>query len=121
MEFVFQDTVLHFFRLPHEGKAYAQVPHYGLLLSQNRFRILIAGDCEVASPALRDTLAGQAVNLAILDFPWLTLPQGRAFVREVIRPEHLLVYRKAAEWAVGKLPEVPDIRLLEAPFQSEII
>ena len=89
MEFVFQDTVLHFFRLPHEGKAYAQVPHYGLLLSQNRFRILIAGDCEVASPALRDTLAGQAVNLAILDFPWLTLPQGRAFVREVIRPEHL--------------------------------
>ena len=133
MEFVFQDTVLHFFRLPHEGKAYAQVPHYGLLLSQNRFRILIAGDCEVASPALRDTLAGQAVNLAILDFPWLTLPQGRAFVREVILPEHLLVYhlpfpeddcfgyRKAAEWAVGKLPEVPDIRLLEAPFPSEII
>ena len=62
MEFVFQDTVLHFFRLPHEGKAYAQVPRYGLLLSQNRFRILIAGDCEVASPALRDTLAGQSVN-----------------------------------------------------------
>ena len=109
------------------------LPEPSAPLPQNRFRILIAGDCEVASPALRDTLAGQAVNLAILDIPWLTLPQGRAFVREVIRPEHLLVYhlpfpeddcfgyRKAAEWAVVKLPEVPDIRLLEAPLQSEII
>lgn len=133
MKFVFRDTALHFFRLPHEGSIYADVPHYGMLLSQGRFHVLVAGDCEVASPVLRDILSGQSVDLAILDFPWLTLPRGRDFVREVIRPEHLLVYhlpfsgddcfgyRKAAEWAVEKLSEVPDIRLLETPFQSEII
>lgn len=129
----FQDIVLHFFQLPHEGAAYAGVPHYGLLLSHGHFRILVAGDCEVAAPALRDALSGQTVDLAIVDFPWLTLPRGRAFLREVIRPLHLLIchlpfpendcfgYRKAAEWAVGKLPEVSDIRLLQTPFQCEII
>lgn len=130
-QFVFQDTSFRFFRLPHEGKMYTEVPHYGVLLSQGGIRILIAGDCEVASPALKQMLAGQTVDLAILDFPWLALPRGRAFVREVLCPRHLLVchlpfpeddcygYRKAAQWAVGQLPEIPDIRLLEKPFQSE--
>ncbi len=129
----FQGIDLHFFRLPHEGAAYAQTAHYGLLLSQDRFRILITGDCQIAAPALEEALAGQPVDLAVMDFPWLTLPRGRDFLRRVIRPRCLLVchlpfqdddrfgYRRAAERALCRLPEVPDVRLLLTPFQSEII
>ena len=122
-----------FFRLPHAGTARAHISHYGLLAAQNNFHILIAGDCTIAAAELKEILTSRIIDLAILNFPWLTLPQGRAFLREVIRPRHLLIchlpfseddlfgYRKAAKRAIQELPECTDLRLLQAPFQSEII
>lgn len=123
----------HFFHLPHEGAQYASVPHYGLLLSNGRFQILIPGDCELASPILAQRLTDVSVDLAILDFPWITLRKGRDFIRQVIRPKHLLVhhlpfvqddsigYRRAAEKSAKLLPEIPDIRLLTEPLQIETL
>lgn len=124
------EVTLQFARLPHEGPQYADVPHYGCVLEHEGFRVLIAGDCAVAAPALESFLkeAGP-IDLALLDFPWVTLKKGRRFIREVIRPEHLLVYhlpfreddiyhyRPAAVKAAGLLVEVPDVRLLWEPLQ----
>lgn len=133
VSFQARGLTFRFFRLPHEGAQYASVPHYGLLLSDGDFQILVAGDCEVASPVLAERLHGSRVDLAILDFPWLTLRKGRAFIDRVIRPEHLLVYhlpfaedddwgyRTATRKAARLLPEVPDVRLLENALQVEVI
>lgn len=123
---------LRFLRLPHEGAAYAAVPHSGLLLSDGRFTILISGDCEVASPTLTRRLDNVPVDLAILDFPWLTLRKGRRYVQEVLRPRHLLLYHlpfpaddtngylEAARRAV-ELTDLPDVRLLSRPLQQELV
>lgn len=122
---------LRFRRLPHEGTQYADTPNYGCLLRYGDFRVLLTGDCAVASPALAELIGGEPVDLALLNFPWLTLPRGRAAISELVRPRHLLIghlpfdgddhwgYRRAARRSMEKLPSVPDIRLLLEPLQKE--
>ena len=122
---------LRFLRLLHE-EPYGDVPHYGLLITDGAVRLLIAGDCAVASPALTRHLEGRPVDLAILNFPWLTLGRGRRYVEEVLRPKHLLLchlpfpeddgngYLEGARRAAG-LSSLPDIRLLSRPLQRELI
>lgn len=121
---------LRFLRLPHEGGA--NIPHYGLLLSNNDDRILIAGDCETACPALANCLDGISIDLAVLNFPWVTLRRGVQFLEEILRPRHLLLchlpfpeddinnYLSAARRAAGAV-SLPDIRLLSRPLQKETI
>lgn len=128
---VLPELTLQFVRLPHEGAQFAGVAHYGCLLDHQGFRILIAGDCAVASPALREFLQETGpVDLALLDFPWITLSKGRRFIQECIRPRHLAVYhlpfaqddvyayRRAARKAAEQV-SVEDLRLLLEPLQRE--
>lgn len=122
---------IRFVRLPHEGAQYADVVHYGFLLEQDGFRVLLPGDCAVCEGALADFAARYGpVDCAVMAFPWLTLRRGRDFVARHIRPQYLLVdhlpfreddengWRAAAESAVP-LMDAPDIRLLTEPFQTE--
>ena len=125
------ELTLHFHRLPHESTQYIHVPHYGCLLEWQGYRVLLTGDCTVGCSALAELTGGKSVDLALLDFPWLTLPRGREAIADLIRPRHLLIghlpfpeddrwgYRLAAQRALGKLPAVADIRLLLEPFQTE--
>lgn len=122
-----------FKRLPHEGREYAHVPHYGCLLECGGFRVLIPGDCALAAPALQEFIGGSGIHLALVDFPWITLQRGRRFLEQVVHPEHLLVYhlpfpwddrwgyRRAAEKASSLLSAIPDVRLLLSPFQRETV
>lgn len=121
---------LRFARLPHAGTQYAHVANYGCILRSGDFRVLLTGDCDVASPALMDFVDGEPIDLAILNFPWLTLPRGRDAIT-ALHPRHLLIwhlpfqqddrwgYRRAAQRAVEKLSSVSDIRLLLEPLQEE--
>ena len=124
---------MDFMRLTHEGAQYREVPHYGCILEYDGFRVLIAGDCAVADPQLRDFIGNRPIDLALLNFPWVTLRKGRHFIEQAIRPEHLVVYhlpfshddrwgyRDAAVKGAGQLQGVPDVRLLLEPFQREIL
>ena len=127
------DLTLDFIRLPHEGPQYANTPHYGCILESRGFRILITGDCKLCAPELAEFLREDGpIDLAILDFPWLTLPRGRRFVQEHIRPKTLLVchlpfsgddlygYRTAALKSAPLLENV-DVRLLQEPLQQETL
>jgi L-ascorbate metabolism protein UlaG (beta-lactamase superfamily) len=117
--------------LPHEGAEYAGTPHYGYLVECGGFTVLHAGDCAVAAAELETWLAGRSPDLAVLDFPWLTLTRGRKFTEEVIRPKHLLLchlpfaaddidgYRAAAASAAGRESVIADVRCLTRPFQTE--
>lgn len=122
---------LDFIRLVHEGPRYADKPHYGCILESRGTRVLLTGDCRLCAPELREFLQEDGpVDLAILDFPWLTLPQGRNFIQAFIRPKTLLVchlpfqeddiygYRAAAVKSAPRLENV-DVRLLTEPLQQE--
>ena len=107
---------VEFFRLTHTGKERREYPNYGILLSvladsgrENRNSdriganfpdngaqatrsILLTGDAEVGCPELAEMLAGRPVDLTLLNFSWMALGRGRDFVREVIRPKHLVLF-----------------------------
>lgn len=122
---------LRFGRLPHDGKQYADVPHYGCIVSDGAFRVLLTGDCAVGAAELAGFAGDQPIDLALVNFPWLTLPRGRQLLETRIRPAHLLVchlpfagddrwgYRTAALRSLEKT-SLPDVRLLLEPLQREV-
>lgn len=130
VRFSIEDLTLRFLRLPHEGGM--DIRHYGLLLSNGSSHIFIAGDCETTGAALSPYLAGIPIDLAVLNFPWLTLRRGRRYLEEVLRPSHLLLchlpfpeddlngYQKAARRA-AEAAALPDVRLLTRPLQRELL
>lgn len=123
-------TEFLFLRLTHEGEEFTEVPHYGLLVDDGGYRILFTGDCEVASPELERQLQGLSVDLAVVDYPWVTLRKGRDYLQRVLRPrqiavchlpfaaDDLLGARQAALKAVPQLP-FAQVRLFLEPFQQE--
>lgn len=124
---------LDFIRLTHEGAQFADVANYGFLLSISDKNILITGDSMIAEPKIADWLSGRNVDLALLNFPWLTLRRGREFISDVIKPRHVMFYhipfaqddrcgfREACEKSLPLLDEKFSPRLLNEPFQTENI
>lgn len=127
------DLQMNFFKLTHEAPKYQEVPHYGCILESDGFRILITGDCAVADPKLATFIGDRQIDLALLNFPWVTLRKGRHFIEEILRPQNLLVYhlpfqrddrwgyREAARKGAAQVKGVPNVRVLLEPFQRESI
>ena len=127
-----EDVSLQFIPLPHEGAQYADVLHFGVLIRVGDKTILIPGDCETASPAMAQVIWEQEIDLAILNFPWVTLAKGRTFLTQVLQPTHILLchlpfaeddvggFRASAKRSAQLLPQM-DVRLLDQPLQTEII
>ena len=120
---------LRFVRLPHEGQQYADCVHYGILITAGDKTVLIPGDCATAAEELRNAIEGQRIDLALLNFPWLTLKRGQSFVDEVIAPSQIVLYhlpferddtcgyREAAKKATEKRQK-KDALLLCDPLQT---
>ena len=71
---------LQFLKLPHEGAQYAGVAHYGLIVRVSGCNILLTGDCALAEESLPDK-AGEKIDLAVVDFPWITRRNSREFLQ----------------------------------------
>lgn len=122
------DLQMTYIPLVHDGAQYAKTPHYGILLRWNEKHILIPGDCAVADEALVQAVAGKTVDLAILNFPWLTLRKGRMCLENVLQPKHSVFwhlpfaeddvnrYRSSAESAL--LQYCANANLLYNPLQT---
>ncbi len=83
--YYFPGITLEFLRLPHEGESFAQVLHYGCIATFTGpapCRVLFLGDAKPADPIIADWLNGRKIDLALLNFPWVTLPKGRKFIEE---------------------------------------
>lgn len=83
---------LRFIKLPHEGEQYRDCLHYGILITAGDKRILIPGDCRLTDAALANAISGLDIDVALLDFPWLTLNKSKAFVATHIRPKNVILY-----------------------------
>lgn len=121
------DLTLRFFRLPHDGEQYADCIHYGLTITVGGKTVLIPGDCKTAATELAQVISGESIDLALLNFPWLTLKRGQDFVNEYLKASHILLYhlpftqddtfgyRQAAQKAAQKLP---GTQMLWEPLQT---
>ncbi len=122
------DLCMRFFRLPHEGEQYRDVVHYGILISCAGKNILLPGDCQVASPELGELISSTRIDLALLNFPWITLSRGKRFLQEYLSGAQLAVYhlpfarddishyRAAVDRAVRSVPE-RNVWILQEPLQ----
>ena len=123
------DLILRFIRLPHDGQQYADCIHYGLLITVSGKTFLIPGDCATGALELQKAIEGIGIDLALLNFPWLTLKRGQSFVDEIIRPAQVIMYhlpfaqddtcgyRDAAQKAVQKRTS-NNVHLLCEPLQT---
>ncbi len=124
---------LVFRQLRHDGKEYVNLPNYGCLMNFDGFRVLILGDCVICNPVLAEWIEQAPIDLALLNFPWLTLKRGRAFIADVIRPRHVMFYhlpfagddiRGYRQMAAKSLPQLTapgDVRVLQQPLQTEAV
>ena len=83
-----EDVQIRFIPLIHAGDEYASFTHHGIVVSAHGKTVLVGGDCRVAEPSL----AGLEPDVAVLTFPWLTLPRGRDFINRQLRPKHTVFY-----------------------------
>ena len=130
-EFSLGEVTLRFLRLPHEGARYADTIHYGLLILSPQGNVLLSGDCAVGAPELLAAVAGIPVDVAILDFPWMTLGKGRTAL-ESLNPGQIILYhlpfpeddengflasaeKAALRWEKG------NVRILHTPLQTETL
>jgi len=132
-QFFWQGVRFRFFRLPHDGTGYENVVNYGMLISHGDFQVLVAGDAAVGCEALAEKLRGEKVDLAVLNFPWVTLRKGQRFIQEVIRPETIVVvhlpfakedkegFGEAAERAVSRFPAEEKVVILKEALQTVTI
>lgn len=137
--FFFNDMELRAFKIPHDGKKYSNCLHYGFLLSYKGKNILSTGDGELCSEViLREAEAlrvtGEDLDLAIVNFPWITLKNAREFLVEKIRPKNIAIchlpfeeqdrfgYGKATIKAVENMPEdINWVIMNKAMKQEELI
>ena len=87
-----EEVTLHLIRLPHDGEQYRDCIHYGLVITAGEKTILIPGDCKTAAEELAQAVQGLGIDLALLNFPWLTLKRGKVFVDQILMPANILLY-----------------------------
>ena len=125
-EVICGDLRLTYIPLTHEGAEYENLPHFGILIHWQGKHILIPGDCRVADTGLLQTVDGLTIDLAILNFPWLTLKKGRDCLEKALQPKQCVFwhlpfecddingYRHSAEMALYQHPG----QLLYNPLQT---
>jgi L-ascorbate metabolism protein UlaG (beta-lactamase superfamily) len=79
-------------RLPHDGSEYASVANYGYMLDAGGCRIVLLGDGAMDAKAIAAFLDGFAPDLALLNFPFLTLKRGREIMDKVIGAKQTILF-----------------------------
>ncbi|MBO5323164.1 MAG: hypothetical protein J6A88_03570 [Oscillospiraceae bacterium] len=120
------DMQIQYLPLIHEGVEFENTPHYGVFITWQGKNILISGDCRIAGEDLLHAMHGKQIDLAILNFPWLTLRKGRRCLENLLKPGKCIFwhlpfteddingYRRSAEAALNQYPGM----LLYNPFQT---
>lgn len=112
-------------KLVHDGPQYAHIPNYGFVVEVCGWRGLFLGDAAMNEVSVGGLVAGEKIDAAFLNFPYVTLVRGKRLVREVIRPKNVVVfhlpfaeddignYRRVTKYIVEKDAEtMPPVRVL---------
>lgn len=79
-------------RTPHDGKKLRNEPNHAFFLQIGSLSTLAPGDCSTRDAAcLTELTHGKTVDLAVLNFPWITLNKARRFVDESLRPRSIAI------------------------------
>ena len=131
-EWTLQGLKFRFGKLTHQGADFAHIPNYGTIINAGGFRILMAGDCTIEDDDLEQFVHGEHIDLALLGFPFVSRPQGREIIDEIICPDRLVIchlpfwednwagLREHYATGAAYIRNIPDVRFLWEPFQTMI-
>ena len=127
------DVSLHFIKTHHCTRRHHNKTHYSLMMNDGGTRIFMPMDSSMSDPDMHYAAVHNDIDIAIVDYVWVMMGKGREIIENDIRPRHLLIYhlqfeqddhwsyraqtREAAKLITG----IPDVRILDTPFQKEII
>ena len=80
-----------FIRTVHSSKYFIDAPHRSILLEYGGKSVFISGDAHVTEPMLVDRLENMHVDLAIVNFPWITMEKTRSVLENYMAPSHVLL------------------------------
>ena len=95
---------LYCIRTLHEGRAFTEELHEAVVIGSGEKRILLAGDMRIdektAEKLIRDMEEnvsgpeedGRLFGAVFAPFPWLTTTRGRRVMKEILRPERVILY-----------------------------
>lgn len=86
-------------RLQHDGSEFASVINYAYMLDLEDYHILLLGDGLMDAKAIQALIGDWKVDLALLNFPFLTLKRGREIIDQVIAAKKTILFH---------LPELED-------------
>ncbi|MEA4853282.1 MAG: MBL fold metallo-hydrolase [Christensenella sp.] len=116
-------------KLVHDGAEYAGIPNYGFVFEIDGFRILTLGDGMFEKNGIAALRGGLEIDLALLNFPFITLSRGREIVTQVIRPKEIIAnhlpyeekdkegYRRSTQMSIRRNTILPKTVMLEDKLQ----
>lgn len=120
-----------FHKLIHAGEGLQDTIHYGISVISEDKTIIFSGDSIVADDTVLDLANDRNVDVAVMNFNWVTLKRGRDFIVNKLKPKHLVLvhipfkeddingYREAAVKGCKQIKEQGvDAYLLSEPFQT---
>ena len=132
-DFRFRGINVHCGRLLHDGQEYAGIPNYGFIFEIDGYRILTLGDATFDRKSIAAFVGGREIDLALMNFPFITLHRGREIVNEVIRPKQVIAYHlpyeekdregyiRATKGAIRRNTVLPRTTMLYEELQKEAI
>lgn len=110
-EYTYKDgeLELYFFKTLHSYKVFETVPHYSLFIKYAGKCIFVSGDAKITDDVLINKLESTDIDLAIVNFPWVTMEKTRTVLRESVNPKHaLLVHIPSADYNHSHYREITE-------------
>ena len=127
------EVQLKFIRTHHCTKRHHNKTHYSLLMNDGNANIFMPMDSSTTDAAMHRCAVDTDIDIAVVDFVWALLQKGRDVILNDLSPRHLLLYhlpfakddthnwRDQTREALAFLKSIPDVRILDTPFQVEDI
>lgn len=90
-EVTFNNVKIKYFKITHDGANYQDVANYGFIIDFAGTILLHLGDGGFEREILEESLLGEKIDYAFLNFPYVNLTQGRKIINEIIKPKKVFV------------------------------
>lgn len=88
----FRGITIDYYKLIHEGKQYMATPHYGFVVQIEGKTFVFFNDASLKDNDIAAFVGDREVDVAFINFPWMTLPKGRKAIETVVRPKKIVLY-----------------------------
>lgn len=81
-----------FFKSQHMGEESYQCSNICYIIELDGIKFLHLGDGNIDYDYLHKMLSDEEINVALVNFPFIHIPNGKKIIREIIKPDHLIVF-----------------------------